>query len=76
MTGIKVENCRECPFVVNDNEFGYCGCNLSETITDSLGTWDELPKKGVHDLCPLKELPRIVYLSDAEYTKSKLPQKK
>lgn len=55
MIDIRVVSCRSCPFVIDDNEFGYCGCNVSEEVTDSIKKWEELPSKGVHELCPLKK---------------------
>ena len=54
MTEIKVTNCQKCPFVVNDNEYGYCACNLNGNIyTDSY--LNQLPEDKVHDDCPLKK---------------------
>lgn len=52
MITIKVNNCRQCPFVINDNYFGYCGCNITDKI--DLKRFEELPSDNVHELCPLK----------------------
>lgn len=51
---ITVTTCQTCPFVVNDNEYGYDGCNISEQVSDSLKAMEELPSDKVHTLCPLK----------------------
>lgn len=49
---IYVKSCQSCPFVVEDNEFGYSGCNL---VNLNLEMWEELPKDKVHERCPLKK---------------------
>lgn len=59
---IKVKNCMECPFVTSDNDYGYCLCNISDAVSESLQRWEELPSDKVHDLCPLKTNPVIVSL--------------
>lgn len=51
---IKVTNCMECPFATNDNEFGFCSCNISDEVSKSLEPWSQLPENTIHDLCPLK----------------------
>ncbi len=57
---IEVSNCQECPFVVIDNEYGYCACNISEIVSNSLKTWEELPKTRRHELCELDKLEVLV----------------
>ena len=59
---IKVENCRECPFVIHDCHLGYWACNLSDDVKG--GMWDQLPEDKVHDLCPLKTDEFKVYLKN------------
>ena len=61
---IIVKTCQTCPFVVNDNEFGFVSCNLLDKVSDyvGMGKWNELPKDKVHDLCPLKKTTVIVKL--------------
>ncbi len=53
---IEVENCHDCPFVQNDNEYGFCACNISEPETLDLKGWEELPNDKAHDKCPLKNM--------------------
>ena len=60
MITIKVNNCRQCPFVINDNDYGYCGCTITYKI--NLKRFDELPSDNVHELCPLKNNSYIVEL--------------
>jgi hypothetical protein len=49
---IVVENCHECPFCNNDNEYGRDRCNLNSEIILLYG-WEELPDDKVHEKCPL-----------------------
>ena len=49
---IKVKNCQECPFCNRDNEYGADRCNLWEEIF--VPDFDELPKKTIHEKCPLR----------------------
>lgn len=55
----KVKNCQNCPFVNNDNEYGYDGCNL---IYIDLDKWEEMPRDKVHEKCPLKTDSLLVEL--------------
>ncbi len=64
MKSVKVTNCRECPFATNDNEYGYCACNVSDKVSDSLKMWEQLPSDNVHNLCPLKVDEVRVWLND------------
>jgi len=48
---IKVDNCLECPFVNNDNEFGADNCNLNTDIYSK--KHQELPNNKRHEKCPL-----------------------
>ncbi len=52
MKNFKVNNCHECPFANNDNEYGKVECNLNAAI--QVNGYNELPKHSVHELCPLK----------------------
>lgn len=51
---IEVDNCQECPFVVNDNEYGYHDCNIGDMDIFDLKKWEELPEGKVYNKCPLK----------------------
>lgn len=55
----KVKNCQECPFVNNDNEYGYDGCNL---IYIDLGKFEQMPSDKAHKECPLKTDSLLVEL--------------
>ena len=57
---IKITNCQECPFVNNDNEYGFNECHISEKVNKTRRGHDQLPEDNVHDLCPLKTEPIIV----------------
>ena len=61
MNIIKVNNCQDCPFANNDNEYGYDRCNLKDI---ELSNWEELPGTGVHKECPLKEKDFVIKLQD------------
>lgn len=63
---IKVDNCRECPFANNDNDYGYCDCNATDKIV--LIGFEELPKDKVHELCPLNAGDITVTLSKAKHS--------
>lgn len=52
---IKVSNCWGCPFVVNDNDYGYYICHASEEVTNSLKENEMLPEFNIHEKCPLKQ---------------------
>jgi len=52
MQEIIVDNCHDCPFANNDNEYGKDQCNLNTDIVCN-GS-DELPHYKVHKDCPLK----------------------
>lgn len=55
----KVKNCQKCPFVNNDNEYGYDGCNL---IDIDLDKWEQMPGNNVHEKCYLKTNSVLVKL--------------
>ncbi len=50
---MEVSNCRDCPFVSEDNEEGFIWCNISDEV--EAGKFLQLPSKTVHELCPLKK---------------------
>lgn len=57
---VTVYNCRECPFVQNDNEFGYYGCSVKDV---KMKNFEELPEDKVHNECPLKKLDFSITLN-------------
>jgi hypothetical protein len=58
MKTIIVNNCQECPFCNNDNEYGYDCCNLDQNIHTK--AFDQMPKEHVHEKCPLKQKEYII----------------
>lgn len=60
MINISVYNCQTCPFVKNDNDYGFYGCNISDAVTNSLSHLEELPKNDIHKYCPLKNNDVVV----------------
>ena len=63
MKEVKINNCRECPFVNQDNEYGFNACNLKDI---ELNRWEELPEDEVHKECPLREMDYLIELSHAQ----------
>lgn len=49
----RVMNCQGCPFVLNDNQYGFCGCSINDFITENLEPWEQMPDNKVHKDCPL-----------------------
>ena len=68
MTEFKVNNCHECPFCNNDNEYGHDSCNHPFNFDNAVyeghpyNKFGEMPKDKVHDKCPLKDNPLTVAL--------------
>ncbi len=63
---IKINNCHNCPFANNDNEYGHDGCNLKDI---KLYGWEELPKNKVHKECPLKQNHFVIKLTKKPFPK-------
>ena len=64
MSEFIVKNCHHCPFVNQDNEYGYDGCNhpfnFGKAETDKYDWYSQLPFDKIHDNCPLKKEPITV----------------
>lgn len=59
----EVTGCMDCPFLNNDNDYGYDACNAPNTkVNLKSHQWEQLPEKGVHEYCPLKESKIIISL--------------
>lgn len=54
MKKLKINNCHECPFFTDDNEWGQEICNIKE-IELNYKINEQLPSNKVHDECPLKD---------------------
>lgn len=48
---ILINNCHECPFCNNDNEYGKDSCNLHGNIYSK--NLESMPEDKVHSECPL-----------------------
>ena len=60
---IEIENCQDCPFCNNDNEFGYESCNLAlhlgfRKYIEQIG-YNQMPADKVHKDCPIRDLNEI-----------------
>jgi hypothetical protein len=60
MKRIKISDCRSCPFVLFNEVTGYDGCSMSDEISDLYTYEGNMPKTGVHELCPIRKENEII----------------
>lgn len=61
-----VTNCQQCPFVNNDNEFGYDGCNLEHI---ELANNESMPNHMPHKDCALRKGHHSFSIADSTDTR-------